>query len=148
MENLNLHPFIAQTRFLEQEEDNQCTFADQPKMYRDCCNGNPLLLCRVFAGISMFILVASLSTSAVLFRKRILSMNEQFNRIIHLTVNLTILSTYSQYLSLTIYYRQDRLLLGQYDSGVQFHSLYDMVLPAYSLLLDRCLCLHPQLVII
>jgi hypothetical protein len=68
---------------------DDCALADN--FMRDCCNENPLKVCRVSAGVSTLVFLFSLSISVYLYTNRQRVHKETFNLLLHVVINLALL---------------------------------------------------------
>ena len=70
--------------------NDDCLLIEGDNLLRDCCQNEPLLMCRIFTGASFLILAASISISVFLFYR-----HRSFNIILHLLINLTFLGIFT-----------------------------------------------------
>ena len=74
---------------------DQCYYDPETRyQIRPCCEDHQLKWCWVFASVTATILFACLFISYWIFKKGIISANDYFNKIIHLTIFLTLFSKY------------------------------------------------------
>lgn len=93
--------FDAPSTVVKTDIDPSCKLTGD--INRDCCMNRPIMMCRIFASLSAFILLLSLSVSLFLFLRRHYVGKETFNVTLHLLINLTFLSRIFIYLDSTWY---------------------------------------------
>lgn len=86
-----LEYLTKRSQLLEAEDFGDCELGKD--VQRDCCKNNPLLMCRLFASLSLTIFLISFSISMFLFMRRHLIGKESFNFLLHLLINLAFLCT-------------------------------------------------------